>query len=180
MKPWAWGVLGASLGLAAFLALGGSKTVSRVVTAVAPRSRQGFLRMLHGEVGKDDGTKYWAESLQRMESVPKRDWCGAFVLWGLRKYFGVTWVWVAGKAFFYDAQGRLRLPQVREPQPGDIGYADNGYNHIGVVESVNSDGTITSVDGNSWMGQVKRNVRPRSFWAAFYSIDPLLNGEEPA
>jgi len=175
-----WGAAASALGLFAFLSLGGGGQRLAASLRVLPPSRSGFIRLLHGEVGKDDGTVYWAEALDRMVDVPKKDWCGAFVLWGLRKYFRVPWTWESGKAFFYGPDGRLRLPQVTSPQPGDVGYADNGFNHIGVIESVNADGTITSIDGNSWQGKVKRNVRPASFWAAFYSVAPLLRGEVPA
>lgn len=163
MKPWAWAVVTASLGTAAYLLVTGG-----VPSLYSPRER--LLRLARAELGKSDGYPYWEVALGHPRATPS-DWCGAFVLWAIKKAFGVPWLWEDQKGFLY------RLPRTLHPKPGDLGYADNGYNHQGIIESVNTDGTITSIDGNSWFGQVRRNVRPASFWTAFYDIEPLIQGD---
>lgn len=166
MKPWAWGVVTASLSAAVYLTF--RALAGHPLSLLPPRQR--FLAVLEQEIGKSDGAPYWQLASEHPPVLPK-DWCGVFILWGLIRAFGVSWRWIDGEGFLF------RLPRTQSPKPGDIGYADNGYNHQGVIESVNANGTITSIDGNSWFGQVRRNTRPASFWTAFFSIDPIISGE---
>jgi len=68
------------------------------------------------------------------------------------------YAWVSGLFDFYRSQGRTFAP--REAQPGDLiafDYDGNGpssYDHIAMVESVNSDG-IVAINGN-WTNKVCR------------------------
>ena len=59
------------------------------------------------------------------------------------------------------------------PQPGDVFQTDSGwYGHVGIVDSVNSDGTITVSDMNGiagW-GHVGRKTVPQSTWASYLFI----------
>ena len=62
--------------------------------------------------------------------------------------------------------GRL-LPADAAPTPGDLILF--GHRHIGIVESVNADGTITTVEGNHSQA-VERVVRQRSEATGFVRL----------
>lgn len=96
-------------------------------------------------------------------------WCGIFSLWVLKQAglaSDLTWEW--GKGFAY------KLPMTNDPQPGDIAYLDQPYQHHAIVERVEGDQVVT-VDGNQAGDTVAERVRPRSEFTAFFSIDPLLD-----
>ena len=82
-------------------------------------------------------------------------WCGAFVSWvfassghplpSIQTKRGFTGVWLA-----HDwARAHRRL--VRTPQPGDVFFIlrGNRKGHTGIVETVNADGTVTTIEGNT-------------------------------
>ena len=82
-------------------------------------------------------------------------WCGAFVSWvfassghplpAIQTKRGFMGVWLA-----HDwAQQHRRL--VRTPQPGDVFFIlrRNRTGHTGIVEAVNADGTVTTIEGNT-------------------------------
>ena len=90
-------------------------------------------------------------------------WCAYFVSWAAAQA-GVP-LGESGSGFGAVEQvadwaartGRL-VPAGGEPQPGDLILF--GGRHIGIVESVNADGTLTTVEGNS-SNAVSRVVRSR-------------------
>jgi hypothetical protein len=71
----------------------------------------------------------------------------------------------------------MRLPQTRNPKPGDLGYIDQPFQHYAIVEFVDGN-TITTIDGNS-MGSVQRRVRQRSQFTAFFSIAGHVRADVP-
>lgn len=105
-------------------------------------------------------------------------WCQIFWLWCLREcgLTDLTWSGVARRGWVAGW-----LPTTRDPQPGDMAYDDQPFQHGAVVVSVTDDGrSVTTIDGNSTGGVVVRRVRPRAEWTAFYSLAPLLGAERPA
>lgn len=59
------------------------------------------------------------------------------------------------------------------PQAGDVFQTDAGwYGHVGIVDSVNSDGTITVSDmnGEAGWGRVGRKTVPQRVWSTYFFI----------
>lgn len=92
-------------------------------------------------------------------------WCGIFALWCLRQAGIADFDWEFGKGFLY------RLPRTLDPQPGDIGYIDQPYQHHLVMESV-SPVQVRSIDGNT--PTVSTRARRPAAITQFYSIEPLI------
>ena len=119
------------------------------------------------------GNKEWLKYLEGVAAMPGEPiaWCGIFALWVLHQAgIGQHIKWLYdGKGFLY------RLPMTTNPQPGDLAYIPKNQHHA-IVESVEGD-IIQTIDGNSYGRKVARNRRPRSDFLAFYSIQPLIDGE---
>lgn len=116
-------------------------------------------------------------------------WCAAFVSWvfsssghplpAIQTKRGFMGVWI-GRDW---ARAHHRL--VRKPQPGDVFFIlrVNRKGHTGIVESVNPDGTVTTIEGNTngaggRLGdRVARRMRPLAslnggFYRPIGPIDP--------
>lgn len=127
--------------------------------------------LVTAEIGKSDAGKYWREALQSGPPYPPH-WCGAFALWVLREAGLTDWYWQIGKGFLW------RLPRTKTPEPGDIGYQDQPFQHHFVVVEVGNQ-TLTSVDGNQGNpGVQERNRKLDLTKYAFYSIAGLLDGSD--
>jgi len=95
-------------------------------------------------------------------SAPGQPWCAYFASWAARQA-GVP-VGEQGQGFgsvdaLYDwAQraGKATPAADAKPQPGDLIVWDE---HIGIVESVNADGSVTTIEGNS-SDKVSRRTHP--------------------
>lgn len=103
-------------------------------------------------------------------------WCAQFVSWVLHNS-GVSLPISSAKGFSYCPYGvewfkQQGLWHTSEPQPGDMVFFDwypgtrkSGAWHVGFVEKVNADGTITTIEGNTSLtnqdngGKVMRRVR---------------------
>lgn len=121
-----------------------------------------------GELGKNDASKYWRDVLPGLSRYPN-DWCGGFALWALHQAgLAKAWNWEIGKGFLY------RLPITKTPRPGDIAYFDQNQ-HQAVVQTINSDNTVTLINGNGVGRQVTTSTKPISSVRAFYSIQPLID-----
>jgi CHAP domain-containing protein len=70
---------------------------------------------------------------------------------------------VEGIASWASRTGRL----TNDPQPGDLILF--GGRHVGIVESVNADGTLTTIEGNSSDG-VHRRQHSRSEATGFVRL----------
>lgn len=132
-------------------------------------SRDAVVAAATSQAGRTDPEPYWRDVLGNAAPPYPPSWCGAFALWCLRRGAACDWSWQIGRGFLW------RLPTTTDPQPGDIGYVDRFQHHAVVIAADGS--TIRSCDGNAMGGTVAERVRPRSDYAAFYSIVPLLVGE---
>lgn len=130
--------------------------------------RQRVLAAARAELGKDDPNPYAVEALG-YRPTEDYEWCGLFAL-AILHWAGLAkdWLWELEKGFLY------RLPTTTTPQPGDLFYID-AENHHGIVEEVQPDGRIVTLNGNSTDGKVARVVRDPSEIRAFYSITPLIS-----
>lgn len=109
----------------------------------------------------------WPDSVveKRVDGLPH--WCGIFAVWALKTAGCDVGNWRKGSGIA-SVRGIRPLGPQTTPQPGDVGYIEQPVQHHCVVESVDDDGTINSIDGNV-DGQVVRKSRPRSAYHAFYS-----------
>lgn len=122
--------------------------------------------------GSNEGARIAEYRTATVGAYPGAPWCAYFVSWaaaqagapigdngsGLGSVDGVA-AW-AGKT------GRL-LPADATPQPGDLILF--GGRHMGMVESVNADGTLTTVEGN-YSQAVERVTRQRTEATGFVRL----------
>jgi len=153
-----------------------------VSTGVAPAGSDAGARALaaaQAEVGvseeppgSNDGARIAAYRTAVAGAAPGVPWCAYFVSWAAAQAgaplgengsgFGL----VASIGDWAARTGRL-LPADGQPAPGDLILF--GDRHVGLVESVNADGTITTVEGNS-SDAVRRVVRSRAETTGFVRI----------
>ena len=139
--------------------------------AVNPgNKRAAVVKAAMGEVGSNDIQKYWSAAAPGALIAKGTSWCGGFALWALKQVGLATNIfWEFGKGFLY------HLPITHSPQPGDIAYVAQPYQHHAVVESANTDGTVNLINGNGEGGKVSLSKTPMSHVTAFYSIEPLIH-----
>lgn len=107
----------------------------------------------------------WSEEDIKTLGKPYPSWCGIFSVWAHKKAGIDLGNWQMGKGV--TAFGTLK--PTTSPQPGDIGYIDQPYQHHCIVTKVNGD-TIDSIDGNSgWFSEVIENTRPRTAYTGFFT-----------
>lgn len=105
----------------------------------------------------------WPDSIIETAGAQIPSWCGIFSVWAHKKAGKDIGNWQIGKGV--SAFGTLSPTQ--NPQPGDIGYIDQPYQHHCIVERIEGD-TIFSIDGNSGAAsEVKENQKPRSAYSGF-------------
>jgi hypothetical protein len=141
--------------------------------------RKQICSVVQAENKSRDSLKYWSKVLPKTwRGPPPPHWCGAFALWALRTTLLCSWTWeIHGVTNNERKYGFLfRLPKTATPQPGDICYQAEPYQHHGVLLDVLGNKVI-SQDGNTGPspGICAQKERPRSQWTAFYSIEPLLS-----
>lgn len=149
---------------AAFAAIG-----TGLVLTSDPRAK--VVKIARGEIGPQNPDKYWSEVQPKLMGQPtKIAWCGGNALWVLHKA-GLTDVpWEPSIGF----AARL-LKTTKNPQPGDVAYFDQPFQHHAIVEKVVGDQLYT-IDGNQSPGeQVLPRIRPLNAATAFYSIQSLID-----
>jgi peptidoglycan hydrolase-like protein with peptidoglycan-binding domain len=131
-------------------------------------TRERVVEIAAAEVGGSLPGKYWLDVLEPSWRGPyPKHWCGAFALWCLQQAGLIDWRWEVGKGFLW------RLSRTTDPQPGDIGYLDQPFQHHYVVERADKH-TLTSIDGNQGTPGVQRRNRAINGKSAFFSIAALL------
>jgi peptidoglycan hydrolase-like protein with peptidoglycan-binding domain len=132
----------------------------------------------------------WSDAMVRLYAKTK-DWCGGFALWCLRQAGLAGAVhWIDGIGFL----GPARLPRTASPEPGDVAFFPQPFQHHAVVTSweriddlVVADKRyprwrLITIDGNQ--PDVRARVREivpalRPNQVTFYSIEPLIRAETP-
>lgn len=128
------------------------------------------LKLAAGELGtRESGKNNGAVSKYRNGVANSAPWCASFVsyLYGAgqgsdnKGTFGYQ-ASVAGiknkaiSAGFYSSKGNYT------PKPGDIVIMQNGCSHTSIVESVSSNGAITTIGGNEGNAVRRRTYQPGS------------------
>ncbi len=138
--------------------------------------RQLVVEAARSQIGEQDPDQYWAVVQPQLMGNPKGiSWCGGFALWALKQAgLAADLVWHIGRGF----AEVYRLPKVKVPEPGDIAYYDQPFQHHAVVDRVEGD-TVFTIDGNQSPGESvlprERNLKAAT---AYYSIQPLLDKVE--
>lgn len=135
-------------------------------------SRERILEVAEGELGSKDEPGYWAAVLPGAPPFPKGVWCGAFVLWVLREAGVTDRTWKLGQGFLLTNQGHENFPIIRNPQPGDVAYFDQPFQHHAIVERVEGD-KVHLIAGNTASRDVARQTKPVKD-AVFFSVAPFV------
>jgi peptidoglycan hydrolase-like protein with peptidoglycan-binding domain len=136
----------------------------------------------------------WSDALVRQYAKTK-DWCGGFALWCLRAAgLAQSTRWLDGIGFL----GPAKLPRTASPEPGDVAFFPQPFQHHAVVVSweriadlVKAPGKpdkaharwrLVTIDGNQpdvreRTREIVPSLRPGE--VAFYSIEPMLRAEAP-
>ena len=124
--------------------------------------------------------EYWADVLHQSALAPHPPhWCGGFALWCLHQAgLGLSQRWMFGPPHFGFLYKLKQLTEHTLPEPGDIAYLDQPYQHHAVVERVEGD-LVHTIDGNQGAhSPILRHVQPLRHWFSFHSIDPWLDEAE--
>lgn len=134
----------------------------------------------------------WSDAQVKLYAKTK-EWCGGFVLWCLHGAgLGAAVHWLDGIGFL----GPAKLPRTESPEPGDVAFFPQPFQHHAVVVSWEriadfvpvgkKEGLarwrLITIDGNQPdVRERTREIVPalRPNEVAFYSIEPLLRAETP-
>jgi cell wall-associated NlpC family hydrolase len=153
-----------ALGQASATAAGGSDAGLRALSVA-----EGEIGVTEQPPGSNDGPRIADYRSAVAGSYAGAPWCAYFVSWAAAQAgapigpCGQGLGSVAGITDWARSTGRL----TSDPQPGDLILF--GTEHVGIVESVNADGTLTTVEGNASNG-VRREVHPRSDATGFVRL----------
>lgn len=121
------------------------------------------------------GPEPWAsEAGFKIGPSDKPSWCGLFVraIWRRAGLTLPDWRMGEGNVHYL-----RKLGPGERAKMGDLGYIELHGHQCIVVED---DGRVVrSIDGNSMGARVVERLRPRSDYAAFYSIGGLLTDDTP-
>ena len=154
-----------ALGQAAATASRGGSSAGTRALAVA----EGEIGVTEQPPGSNDGPRIAGYRSAVAGAYAGAPWCAYFVSWAAAQAGapigpnGQGLGSVAGITDWARSTGRL----TSDPQPGDLILF--GTEHVGIVESVNADGTLTTVEGNASNG-VRREVHPRSDATGFVCL----------
>lgn len=152
---------------------GGALLIGKRLKPDHPRIR--VVKAAASQLGVQNPDKYWALVNPGLVSSGKA-WCGGFALWVLKQ------AGLAPNMLWHTNQNRegygfaevYRLPKTKNPQPGDIAYYDQPFQHHAIV-TANDGRTVSTIDGNQAGNTVAPRERPLSSATAYYSIQPLLS-----
>lgn len=139
--------------------LGGVLSSQSAVNVSGASVAQQMVSVAEGEIGQseqppgsNDGPRIAVYRSAVAGAQPGEPWCADFVSWVAAQAgvplgdSGTGFSSVAGITEWASRTGRLLAPGVT-PQPGDLILF--GDRHVGMVESVNSDGSLNTIEGNS-------------------------------
>lgn len=137
---------------------------------MSPEEKETRLRIVavaQAELGNHDPLKYWMACLEEPPTVPLHNvaWCGVFALWALKqaKLFPNVY-WKFGKGFLW------QLPQIKEPQFGDIAYFSR-FQHHAVVGGLD-DTHLALINGNGLGGAVTISMVLKNAPTTFFQVTP--------
>lgn len=158
---------------------------------VVVQAALGELERVRELAGDDKGTaafinhrvpEYWADVLRQSASAPHPPhWCGAFALWCLHQAgLGLGQRWMFGPPDYGFLYRLHKLDPHALPEPGDVAYLNEPYQHHAVVQCVEGD-LVHTIDGNQGVhSPILAHTHPLRHWTCFYSIDPWLEPENVA
>jgi hypothetical protein len=107
----------------------------------------------------------WDDSIIETAGTAMPSWCGIFSVWAHKKAGKDIGSWQMGRG----VSAFRTLTQTTNPQPGDIGYIDQPYQHHCIIVKVEGD-TVFSIDGNSGnYSEVIENRRPVTAYSGFFT-----------
>lgn len=114
---------------------------------------------------------YWVD-VGADEPYPLQ-WCGAFALWCLHEAdCGLGVSWEIGRGFLLVPPHALRLVCV--PQPGDVSYKPQPYQHHAIVERVVG-ARVYTVDGNQGPpSYIKQSSHLLGIEHSYFDVSPLI------
>ena len=132
--------------------------------------RSKLCEIAYCELGNTATAPYWLD-VQGSNPGKKYAWCGVFYLWCLRRLELCDWKW-PGLYF------SRKLHTTTDPQPGDLAYFDQPFQHHAMVQSVDGD-TVNLIQGNyGTPGRVDESVcNIKAKHPVFYSIQPLVDAK---
>lgn len=151
-----------------------------------------ILNLARAEIGvkespkNSNNVKYNTEYYGREVNSSAYAWCCVFIWW-LFKQAGASNLFCDGKktATCTYVKNAMKKQIVDNPKAGDLVLfqfdKDSAADHIGIIEKVNSDGTYTTIEGNTAVGndsnggEVMRRTRKKSLVMCF--IRPAYNGK---
>ncbi len=125
--------------------------------------------------------EYWADVMHQSAKAPHpKEWCGALPLYCIHgAMLGTTLFWRFQTATDKRSGFLWALTRTDHPEPGDVGYIDQPFQHHFLVECINGD-TIECIDGNQGPETPIRRVERKigAHGVAYFSIASLLPAGE--
>ncbi|MEV0611201.1 FG-GAP-like repeat-containing protein [Polymorphospora rubra] len=165
-KPRARAVVTAVIGILTMLAAYAVQDATLGTRTAHAATRAGIVAVAEGEVGNSEANG----RCQKYGPCITTAWCAMFAEWVWRNA-GVSPVFTTDVATGVGTWGQQQgLWKARpsggtgSPAPGDVvvwGTPGSGVGgHVGIVHTVHSDGTITTIEGNQNDAVVKRRINP--------------------
>jgi len=140
--------------------------------------RQRVVQAANGEVGQKRLEVYFADAAPQYVGR-HAEWCGIFALWALHQAGLARSVqWKTGLGFVEvehaDGPEGRDFPRTTNPQPGDVAYYSEPYQHHAVVARVHGD-QVDLINGNGSGGVVSLSTGPLAKATAYYSIQKYVD-----
>lgn len=121
--------------------------------------------------------EYWADVMHQSAKAPHPpQWCGALALCCLHgALLGTELTWRFATATDKRSGFLWALKRTEHPEPGDVGYIDQPFQHHFIVERVAGE-TVECIDGNQGGDEPIRRVERKlgAHGVAYFSIAGLL------
>jgi surface antigen len=112
-------------------------------------------------------------------------WCAMFTWWVFREAGGVDLIPKAAYTPAYLSAFQSRGQSDRTPRPGSLVFynwpdAVNRVQHVGIVEAVNADGSIVTIEGNTTSGVAGDQSHGGGVWRRRRSTSAVVGYGHPA